>query len=218
MVAPKETTMRQAQETNHLDPPLALSDADILAAMREAGGYLDIAPADVLTLYRRAYAHALARLARDVPVAAIMTERVAVIAPGADALAAARRMAESSVSGLPVLDGGTVVGVLSLRDLLRHLRLPAEAGPAALAVRLLDPRTCAAPETPQALGQTPVAALMTSPAVVVAKAATRLEAARLMAEKGINRLPVLDGTRLCGIVSRGDVVRSCRGIAGGCGV
>lgn len=210
--------MTQVPQENPLDPPLALSDADILAAMREADGYLDIAPADVLALYRRAYDHALARLARDVPVAAIMTERVTVIAPGADALTAARRMAEAGVSGLPVLDGGTVVGVLSLHDLLRHLGLPAEAGPAALAVRLLDPRTCLSTMSGSPAGQTPVAALMTSPAVVVTRETTRLEAARIMAERGVNRLPVLDGTRLCGIVSRGDVVRSCRGIEGGCGV
>lgn len=210
--------MTQDPKENPLDPPLALSDADILAAMREAGGYLDIAPADVLTLYRLAYGHALKRLTRDVPVAAIMTQRVTVIAPGADALTAARRMAEAGVSGLPVLDGGTVVGVLSLRDLLRHLRLPADAGPAALAVRLLDPRTCLSPLPGSPAGVTPVAALMTSPAVVVAKEATRLEAARLMTERGVNRLPVLNGTRLCGIVSRGDVIRSCRGIEGGCGV
>ncbi len=201
-----------------LAPPPSLSDADILAAMRQAGGYLDIAPADALALYRLAYAHAAARLARDVPVAAIMTEAVTVIDPQADALTAARRMAEAGVSGLPVVDGETVVGVLSVRDLLRHLRLPMDAGVAAVAARLLDPAACLAP-TPEAdAGRTPVATLMTSPALVIAREASRLEAARRMTERRVNRLPVVDAGRLCGIVSRGDVVRSCRGMGGGCGL
>ncbi|HML62835.1 MAG TPA: CBS domain-containing protein [Solidesulfovibrio sp.] len=37
-----------------------------------------------------------------------------------------------------------------------------------------------------------------------------------MAAQGINRLPVVAAGRLCGIVSRGDVARSCRDIPGGC--
>ena len=55
---------------------------------------------------------------------------------------------------------------------------------------------------------------MTAPAATVGPDTPRSEAARRMAGLGVNRLPVLDGGRLCGIVSRGDVVRSCRGSAG----
>ncbi|MGD9819563.1 MAG: CBS domain-containing protein [Desulfomonilaceae bacterium] len=34
----------------------------------------------------------------------------------------------------------------------------------------------------------------------------------------MNRLPVCDGDRLCGIVTRGDITRSCLGIQGSCGI
>ena len=196
----------------------AMDEEDILDAMRRLGGYLDISPTDALALYRLAFAHAAARLGRDVPVAAIMTRDPVCAAPATTALAAAQAMAAAGVSGLPVLEGRSVVGVLSIKDLLRLLALPAEASAAALTARLLSPDACPGPLAAPTLGETPVADLMTSPAVVIGPDTPRSKAARLMAEQGINRLPVVDATGLCGIVSRGDVVRSCRGGDQGCPV
>ena len=196
--------------------PVDVALGDVLDAMRRVGGYLDVAPADALAVYRLAYAHAAERLARDVPVREIMTPNPATASPEDSALDAARIMAAARVSGLPVVSGHAVVGVLSLKDLLRLLDLPVEAGPAALVACLLSPVPGNAHGPNLRPGQTPVAELMTSPAVMIAPETPRSQAARIMTERGINRLPVADGTRLCGIVSRGDVVRSCRGLPGGC--
>ena len=193
-----------------------MAEEDILDAMRHLGGYLDISPTDALALYRLAFAHAAARLGRDVPVAAIMTRHPVCAAPATTALAAALMLATAGVSGLPVLEGRSVVGVLSVKDLLRLLALPAEVSAAALIARLLSPEACPGPLAAPTLGETPVSRLMTSPAVVIGPDTPRSQAARLMAERQINRLPVVDATGLCGIVSRGDVVRSCRGGNQGC--
>jgi len=197
-------------------PPEAdVAVEDILAAMRQSGDYLDVSPADVLAVYRLAYAHAAARLGRDKPVSAIMTRDVVVIEAGDTALRAARIMAGAGISGLPVLDRGIVVGILSAKDLLRLLDLPPTAKTVTLLALLLDPAS--APVTGDAgLGKTPVSSLMTTPAVTVDAKTSRVAAAALMTERNINRLPVLDGTRLCGIVTRGDVARTCREIPGGC--
>jgi CBS domain-containing membrane protein len=190
---------------------LPVDIADVLAAMRAYGGYLDITPDQAIALYRLAYAHAAARLAEDVPVAAIMTGQVVTAAPGDTVLEAARAMARTGVSGLPVVAATAVVGVLSLKDVLRLLGLPPQAGPAALAVRLLDPTTGRPQADPAGLAATLVAAIMTSPPVTVAPDTPRSQAAARMARAGINRLPVVRDGLLCGIVSRADVVRSCRG-------
>lgn len=204
-------------QASDLPLPADMTADDVVAAMREAGGYLDIAPADALNLYRLAYAHAAARLARDVPVAQLMTRDVATASPGDTVLDAARRMAAAGVSGLPVLEAdGSVAGVVSTRDLLRHAGFSANAGPAALLALLLDPAACALATAAPRAGEATVAAVMTRPALCVAPEAGRREAARLMAAQGINRLPVVAAGRLCGIVSRGDVARSCRDIPGGC--
>lgn len=205
------------QDNETLAPPLDVEVADILDAMRQEGGYLDVAPSDVLALYRLAYAHAAARLLRDAPVREIMTPRVVAATPDQTALEAARIMADAGVSGLPVVAGETVVGVLSIKDLLRLMDLSDKAHPAALVALLLHPATCAALAAPRA-GETAIAEIMTAPAVTIGPDTPRSEATALMIARGINRLPVVDGRRLCGIVTRGDVVRSCRGAPGGNGI
>ena len=48
---------------------------------------------------------------------------------------------------------------------------------------------------------------MSSPAITTSPWRTVTEAARLMVDQRVNRLPVLDGTRLVGILSRADLVR-----------
>uniref|UniRef100_I2Q5Z8 CBS-domain-containing membrane protein n=1 Tax=Desulfovibrio sp. U5L TaxID=596152 RepID=I2Q5Z8_9BACT len=204
-----------AHEQPRAGGPDALAVEDILDAMRRIGGYIDVSPSDALALYRLAYAHAAARLCRDRPVAEIMTRDVVTAGPGDTVLEAARMMARAGVSGLPVTDGPAVVGVLSIKDLLGLLGLDANARPAAMLVRLLDPDACRAPAV-SGRGNTLVAGVMTAPALTVGPDTPRSEAAALMAERHVNRLPVLDaGGRLVGIVSRGDVVRSCRGALGG---
>lgn len=189
-----------------------LAEEDILDAMRQDGGYFDVSPGDALALYRLAYAHAAQRFARDAPVRELMTQTVIAVALETEALAAAQVMASAGVSGLPVLSGEEVAGVLSIKDLLRLLDLPVNASAATLVARSLDPAACVAAPTTQAPGCTPVSALMSSPALVIGPDARRSDAARLMVERGVKRLPVVAKGRLCGIVTRGDITRSCRGL------
>ncbi len=107
------------------------------------------------------------------------------------------------VSGLPVLDAaGRVVGVVSEADLMLK-----EAGPELFAgagrpVLLSDHRA----ERAKAAGMT-AAELMSSPPVTISQDASVAEAARLMYERRVKRLVVVDSAgRLAGIVSRADVL------------
>jgi len=54
-------------------------------------------------------------------VADVMTRQVEVLAPHTDLFDAARRMAATGVRSMPVVDDGSVVGVVSRADLLRAL-------------------------------------------------------------------------------------------------
>ncbi|KOG37096.1 CBS domain-containing protein [Streptomyces resistomycificus] len=121
----------------------------------------------------------------------------------------ARLLADHRVSGLPVVDeDDKVVGVVSERDLAlrqatapdpdeeprRRLRFPARAR----GVR----RRAAAAEAGTA------GRLMTEPPVTVHADDTIVEAARTMADRHVERLPVLDeADRLVGIVTRRDLLR-----------
>jgi acetoin utilization protein AcuB len=52
-------------------------------------------------------------------VGSIMTSTVITVEPGRDAVAAARLMLDHKIGALPVVDAGTVVGILTETDILR---------------------------------------------------------------------------------------------------
>jgi len=117
----------------------------------------------------------------------------------------AELLEERDISGMPVVDEeGRVVGVISERDLAHAL-----GGPM---VRLALRRHSAVPLT-ENVGDMPrstrrAKALMTSPAKTVESVTPLDQAAHLMLQHDINRLPVVDEGRLVGVVTRGDVVAS----------
>lgn len=179
---------------------------DVLAAMQEAGGYLDITPADALALYRVAYAHAFDRLRRGVRVRHVMSSPVVTVAADAPLAEAAQRMAQNGVSGVPVLDNGELAGVLSIKDFLVQLGLPKNASAISLVAELVAGRFCLRND----LAGVTVREIMSAPAMTIGLDATIADAAASMGDAGINRLPVLDGGRLAGLVTRSDVVLASR--------
>jgi CBS domain-containing protein len=115
----------------------------------------------------------------------------------------ATRLRECRVSAFPVLDAdGKVTGVVSEADLLVKEAVPDEpnviwgllAGIVHHAAR-------------GKAGGVTAAELMTSPAVTIAPGETVEHAARLMYDRKVKRLPVVDQAgRLVGIISRSDVL------------
>ncbi len=132
-------------------------------------------------------------------VGSVMTRNVVTARPDTSFKDLVTTLADERVSALPVVDDeGLVVGIVSEGDLLPRLDRPRDNPH-----RRLLRRAAAAPAGP--LGDV-AAGLMTRPAVTVASNAAVGSAARLMERHGVKRLPVVDGTRLVGIVSRRDLL------------
>ncbi|MBR2832083.1 MAG: CBS domain-containing protein [Oscillospiraceae bacterium] len=66
----------------------------------------------------------------DTPVSEIMTRSMITAAPDTEIPEAARRMSVGQVRRLPVVDGGRLVGMLSLADIARSRPVAMEAGAA----------------------------------------------------------------------------------------
>ena len=134
-------------------------------------------------------------------IRSVMSTHVVTISPETTLKDAAARLVRYGVSGLPVVDdAGRLVGVLSEADILAK-----EAGSSPrdgmLAWLIGDsPR-------PRLDART-VADAMTSPALTIGPERTAREAAARMLADGVNRLPVIEGDTLVGIVSRADLVRA----------
>ena len=113
-------------------------------------------------------------------ISAIMTQAAVTDRPDDDLAAAARKMWEQQTGSLLVLQGEDLVGIITERDVLRAV----------------------ATGTPL---DTPVSEVMSKELITVEPGTSLREAARIMTEKWIRHLPVLEAGRLVGVVSQRDL-------------
>jgi CBS domain-containing protein len=107
------------------------------------------------------------------------------IEPEAPVLEALRLMAEHHIGALLVMQGDELRGIVSERDYARKIALLGRSS-----------------------SETPVWQIMSSPVVSALPDATLNDAMRLMTEHRIRHLPVLDGRKVDGMLSIGDLVKS----------
>ena len=106
------------------------------------------------------------------------------IPPDASVFEAVQLMADKRVGALMVVDRNELVGVISERDYAREIVLKDRVS-----------------------RDTPVSAIMTQRVLYVRPQQTLEECMALMTEKHLRHLPVLDNSRLVGVVSMRDVVK-----------
>ncbi|WP_068785080.1 CBS domain-containing protein [Paenibacillus phocaensis] len=115
-------------------------------------------------------------------VSEIMTHDVVTVTPQDNVYEVAVKMKENDTGFIPVVEGGDkLIGVITDRDLV--IRGIAEKRP----------------------GSTAVDEVMTKGIKTASRDMSVDEAAELMAQQQVRRLPVCDGDRLIGIVSIGDM-------------
>ncbi|MFZ5632726.1 MAG: CBS domain-containing protein [Bacillota bacterium] len=121
------------------------------------------------------------------PLAAsdIMSSPVKTVFEDTAIAEASKVMMRYGHSGLPVVEGLTLKGVISRRDVEKAMN--------------------------HGLGHAPVKGYMTTNVVTVHKNTPVSEVREIMIENDIGRVPVVDGDRLVGIVSRTDVLRTLHG-------
>jgi CBS domain-containing protein len=127
--------------------------------------------------------------------------------------AAARIMREDKVSGMPVLDGERLVGVVSESDIL-HLLASEEEGtlwlPSPFEIIEVPLRDLIKWERlhskAEDVSKKNVADVMSRNIHEIGPDDSVEEAASVMTRHRINRLPVVEGGRLVGIITRGDII------------
>ena len=110
-------------------------------------------------------------------------KHVYVTSPGQTILDAVKTMQEKRVGGLLVMNEGKPVGVFTERDVMTRV-VTCECNPA----------------------ETPVSDVMTTNLVAVGPDTTVEQAMKIVTEKRVRHLPVMDGDEVLGIVSSGDLV------------
>ena len=107
------------------------------------------------------------------------------IGPDEPVLEAIRLMAEHHVGALLVMRADELVGIVSERDYARKV--------------ILKGRSSA---------DTPVAQIMSAPVITVSLAQTVQECMQLMTSHRLRHLPVVEGRKVLGVVSIGDLVKA----------
>jgi CBS domain-containing protein len=103
-----------------------------------------------------------------------------------DVVAAAKlKMMRCNVGGLPVVDKGKLVGIITHRDVLL-------AGGEALGLKVDD--------------------LMSKDLMVAERSTPILEITKIMADKGYQRIPVVDNGILIGLITQSSLIRALAGI------
>jgi CBS domain-containing protein len=111
--------------------------------------------------------------------------RVFSVRPNDTVYGAIRKMAEENVGALLVMEGATIVGLVTERNYARNVALKGRASPA-----------------------TPVRDIMETNVLYVQPDRTVEECMAIMTDRRVRHLPVIEGDRLVGIVSIGDLVKS----------
>ena len=106
------------------------------------------------------------------------------IAPTATVLDALQSMADKHIGALLVMEGNAIVGILTERDYARKIAL---LGRSSLTTRVSE--------------------VMTKAVMYVDPSQTSEECMALMTQNRLRHLPVVDGDKLLGLISIGDLVK-----------
>jgi CBS domain-containing protein len=132
----------------------------------------------------------------------VMTKDVATVAPDTELQDVATLLVQKRISGVPVVEGEHVIGVVSERDILFKER-PSTGLQRGVLAWLMDEG-----DLMLKIEATTARLAMTAPAVNIGPERSVADAAALMLEEGVSRLPVVAGTELVGIITRHDLVRA----------
>lgn len=144
-------------------------------------------------------------------VADWMSRELVTVTPSTPLAEAVKLLVDRSISGLPVIDdAGKLVGVISESDLMwreQGLEQPPYMIFLGGVIYFKNPLTYDR-DLHKALGQT-VGEVMTAQAISISEHTTLPEAARLMHDRKIHRLPVVDDRHHpIGIITESDIVRA----------
>ena len=144
-----------------------------------------------------------------VTVAEVMRTEVPTVEPGTSIAAVARLLAEHGLPGVPVVDDGELVGIVTEADLVLReadVTVPTVV-PFLDALFVADAGRDFDEDLRHVLAVT-AGDLMSAPVYNIKSSATLTQVATLMIDRRVNPVPVVDeNLNLVGIVSRADLVR-----------
>src|SRR6185295_6772855 len=157
---------------------------------------------------RRQMTSLTGRRSRSMKASDIMTAQVITVNPNTAVRHIAALLFKHRISAVPVLENGKLVGILSEGDLLHRHEIGTECTVRSGSwwLRLLSADRSVAEYVKS--HATRARDIMTKDVISVAPDTPIAQIARLLEKHGVKRVPVLQGERLVGIVSRSNLVQA----------
>jgi CBS domain-containing protein len=114
-----------------------------------------------------------------------MAKNIKTVKPDDSVHAAVKKMNKFGIGSVIVISSGRPVGIITETNIMRRV-----------VESRMDPATVWAKD------------IMTSPLVTIDQTAAVEEAAKIMVDKNISRLPVTNGNKLVGLISSTDIVKA----------
>ena len=145
----------------------------------------------------------------------MMTREVKLLNPDQTISDAVLELAKNGISGAPVVDtNGHLVGIITENDILNALKNTGKklemVYPSLSMVSVSFIETMEEKETIEAfkeIANTKVSDIMTKGVTTVQSGSKLALIVNLIILKGVNRIPVMDGGNVIGIVSRADIIQ-----------
>ncbi|MGM0420671.1 MAG: CBS domain-containing protein [Bacillota bacterium] len=137
----------------------------------------------------------------------IMTKEVITVGPDTSVEEAAEIMSKNDISGLPVIEEGNLIGIVTEKDLIiknKKLHFPDYINLIGGIIYLESYKKFQ--EEFKKYVAVKVEQLMTKEVETISPDTSVEEIADLMSREEVNRLPVLEGDKLVGIVTRKDLI------------
>ncbi len=145
----------------------------------------------------------------------VMNKDVITCKPDDPVSTLARLFKEKHISGIPVVEKGKVIGVVSETDLLRCFKTPELSSglwlPSPLEIIEIPIRSIVrfeeAKKALENMKLKPISDIMTRSVHSISPDDSLEEASSRMVKYKVNRLPVIENGKLVGIVARSDIIR-----------
>ena len=115
----------------------------------------------------------------------IMAKNIKTVKPDDSVHQAVQKMNKFDIGSVIVISSGRPVGIITETNIMRRVVEPR-----------MDPATVWVKD------------IMTSPLITIEQTAAVEEAAKIMADRKINRIPVINGDKLVGLISSTDIVKA----------
>ena len=182
---------------------LGIQTDDLRAALAEMDEFIDVGEREFNEIYKLATARAFRRNFGETTAAELMTPNPLAVEFGTELEEAWSLMQKHRIKALPVIDRGRhVIGIVTQSDFFRHASAKQFNSLGRKLKELIKASPTVTSQKPEVAGQ-----IMTSPAVTAAVTEHLPELARLLTERGIHQVPIVDARgKLAGMITQTDLI------------